>query len=34
LTNSVASAELDRIFTNIVSGRIDAANLQMDRLLK
>jgi len=34
LTNSVASAELDRVFTNIVSGKIGAANLQMDRLQK
>jgi len=34
LTNLLASAELDRVFTNIVSGNIDAANLQMDRLQK
>jgi Glycosyl hydrolase family 71 len=34
LTNIVASSELDRIFTNIVSGRIEEANLQLDRLNK
>src|SRR5882757_4941139 len=31
-TNLVASEELDRVFANLVSGRIDAANLQMNRL--
>jgi hypothetical protein len=34
LTNIVISAELDRIFTNIVSGRIEVANLQLDQLIK
>jgi hypothetical protein len=34
LTNIVISAELDRIFTNIVSGRIKVANLQLDQLIK
>lgn len=34
LTNRVVSAELDRIFTNIVSGRIEAANLQLNQLTK
>jgi hypothetical protein len=34
LTNRVASAELDRIFTNIVSGRLEAANRQLDQLTK
>jgi hypothetical protein len=34
LTNSVVSAELDRIFTNIVSGKIEAAKLQLDQLTK
>jgi hypothetical protein len=34
LTNIVVSAELDRIFTNIVSGKIEAANLQLDQLIK
>jgi len=33
-TNIVISAELDRIFTNIVSGRIEVANLQLDQLIK
>jgi hypothetical protein len=33
-TNSVASAELDRIFTNIVSGKIDIANLQLDQMAR
>ncbi len=33
-TNSVVSAELDRIFTNIVTGKIDTANLQLNRLQK
>jgi hypothetical protein len=32
LTNAVVSEELDRIFTNIVSGKLDAANLQLNRL--
>lgn len=32
--NAAVSAELDRIFTNIVSGRLDDAKLQMDRLKK
>jgi hypothetical protein len=31
-TNTVVSAELDRVFTNIVSGKLDAAKLQLDRL--
>jgi hypothetical protein len=31
-TNVVANAELDRIFTNIISGRLNAANLQLDQL--
>ena len=34
LANVVVSAELDRIFTNIVSGKLEAANLQMNRLQK
>ena len=34
LTNIVVSAELDRIFTNIVSGKIEVANLQLDQLTK
>jgi len=34
LTNFFVSAELDRIFTNIVSGKLEAANLQMNRLQK
>ena len=34
LTNIVVSSELDHIFTNIVSGRIEEANLQLDRLDK
>jgi hypothetical protein len=34
LTNSAVSAELDRIFTNIVSGRIEVAKLQLDQLAK
>jgi hypothetical protein len=34
LTNIVVSAELDRIFTNIVSGKIEVANLQLDQLIK
>lgn len=32
--NIAASAELDRIFTNIVSGKIAEANLQLDQLIK
>jgi hypothetical protein len=34
LANSVLSSELDRIFTNIVSGKIGEANLQLERLIK
>jgi len=34
LNNSLASSELDRIFTNIVSGNINAASLQLDQLSK
>jgi hypothetical protein len=34
LTNIVVSTELDRIFTNIVSGKIEVANLQLDQLTK
>jgi hypothetical protein len=34
LTNIVVSTELDRIFTNIVSGKIEVANLQLDQLIK
>jgi hypothetical protein len=34
LTNIVVSTELDRIFTNIVSGKIGVANLQLDQLTK
>ena len=34
LTNIAISAELDRIFTNIVSGKIEVANLQLDQLIK
>ena len=33
-TNTVVSAELDCIFTNIVSGKLDAANLQLNQLIK
>ena len=33
-TNIVVSAELDRIFTNIVSGKLDVANLQLNQLTK
>jgi len=33
-TNSVTSRELDQIFTNIVSGGLEAAKLQLDRLTK
>ncbi len=32
LTNAVVSAELDRIFTNIVSGQLNTAKLQLNRL--
>jgi hypothetical protein len=32
LTNTIVSDELDRIFTNIVRGRLAAANLQLDKL--
>jgi hypothetical protein len=31
-TNLVASAQLDRIFTNLVSGRLEAAKLQLDQM--
>jgi hypothetical protein len=34
LTNTIVSAELDRVFTNIVSGRLDDANLQLNQLIK
>jgi hypothetical protein len=34
LTNIAISAELDHIFTNIVSGKIEVANLQLDQLIK
>ena len=34
LANSVLSSELDRIFTNIVSGKIEDANLQLEQLTK
>ena len=34
LTNGVLSAELDHIFSNIVSDKIDVANLQLDQLAK
>jgi hypothetical protein len=34
LTNIAISPELDRIFTNIVSGKLDVANLQLDQLIK
>jgi hypothetical protein len=33
-TNTSVSVELDRIFTNIVSGKLDAANLQLNKLTK
>jgi hypothetical protein len=33
-TNIVVAAELDRIFTNIVSGKLDVANLQLNQLTK
>ena len=32
MTNSTASAELDQIFTNLVSGKIQVAKLQLDQL--
>ena len=32
--NSVASSKLDQIFTNIVSGNLNAANLQLGQLVK
>ena len=32
LTNTVVSAELDRIYTNIIAGKLEAANLQLDKL--
>jgi Glycosyl hydrolase family 99 len=32
LTNTVLSAELDRIFTNIIAGQLETANLQLDKL--
>ena len=31
-TNAVVSAELDRVFSNVISGKLDAANVQLDRL--
>ena len=34
LTNLVVSAQLDGIFTNLVSGRLAAAKLELDRLAK
>jgi hypothetical protein len=34
LTNTVVSAELDDIFTNIISGQLDVAKLQLDKLSK
>jgi hypothetical protein len=34
LTDNIVSAELDRIFTNIVSGKLDVANLQLNQLTK
>jgi hypothetical protein len=34
MTNTVLSAELDRIFTNIVAGQLDKAKLQLDQLVK
>jgi hypothetical protein len=33
-TNVVKAAELDRIFTNIVSGEVDASNRRLDQLAK
>jgi hypothetical protein len=33
-TNTPVSAELDRIFTNIVSGKLEAANLQLNNVTK
>jgi Glycosyl hydrolase family 99 len=34
LTNTVVKAELDDIFTNIISGQLDVAKLQLDKLSK
>ncbi len=34
LTNAIKSSELDRIFTNIVAGKLDAAKLQLDAMSK
>jgi hypothetical protein len=34
LTNIIVSAELDSIFTNLVSGNLDVANLQLNQLTK
>ena len=34
LTNRAVSAELDGIFTNLVSGRIDVAKIQLEQLAK
>ena len=34
MTNTVLSAELDRIFTNIVTGQLDKAKLQLGQLIK
>jgi len=31
-TNAAVAAELDRVFTNIVSGKLERANLQLQRL--
>jgi len=33
-THPVLGAELDRIFTNLVSGQVQAARLQLDRLAR
>ena len=33
-TNALVSVELDRIFTNIVSGKLDDAKLQLEKLEK
>ncbi|MEJ0091089.1 MAG: glycoside hydrolase family 71/99-like protein [Limisphaerales bacterium] len=34
MTNSAASTELDRIFTNIIAGKLEAAKLQLNALSK
>ncbi len=34
MTNTVVSTELDRIFTNIVTGQLDRAKLQLSQLVK